>query len=90
MPLLEAAFPAFVVNLCYTQGITGAITTLNKMGDTPAAQNLYDGYAAQLVQWGQTVPSAPSTVALTPLVGMAETTQGLAPLNLSAAGVATG
>jgi hypothetical protein len=69
---LEDSFPAFVCDLVYNGlGIAGTITALQSMGDTEAAQALYSGYALQLTQWGQTVPGAPSTAALTPFAGMA-------------------
>ena len=88
MPLLESAFPAFVVNLCTSPlGITGAITSLQSMGDTPASMNLFAAYAQQLSEWGTTVPGQPSTAALSPLTSFC---LGEATLQLSAAGVATG
>jgi len=69
MPLLQHAFPDFVVKLCESRlGISDAITTLNGMGDNPSAQATYQSYAARLASWRATVPAQPSTETLAPIV----------------------
>jgi hypothetical protein len=57
---LVDAFPDWLAEKCRVQGISGAITTLSAMGDTPAAQIVYQNYGARLSAWGTTTLGTPS------------------------------
>jgi hypothetical protein len=67
MARLQDVEPAWVCDMVDRQGIAGAITTLNNMGDTSEAKAHYASHAARLAAWG-TVAGAPSTASLPPIV----------------------
>jgi hypothetical protein len=63
--LLENAMPDWVCQLCRSPlGISGTITALSAMGDTPAAQDWYQSLAARLTAWSTTIPGVASDAVL--------------------------